>query len=177
MVAYFCHHLSDNYVDSPDLYVDQRRIQHRRTGRAPRVWKFLRVFFYFESIIRINFIVINMQCLLYAFNYLLLLQKHKVCVKGHQNNLQNPKTIPRLDRAPRFLNSWIRYCWPSSYLCRLARSLYRLVRKIYSQLVAKYLVNIIIYCQHNYLKKWWQKYASIKPHKIIRDILIHVFSM
>ena len=130
MVAYFCHHLSDNYVDSPDLYVDQRRIQHRRTGRAPRVWKILRVFFFYvESIIHINFIVINMQCLLYAFNYLLLLQKHKVCVKGHQNNLQNPKTIPRLDRAPRFLNSWIRYCWPSSYLCRLARSLYRLVRE------------------------------------------------
>ena len=137
MVAYFRHHLSDNYVYSPDLYVDQRQIQHRRTGAPdarPRVWKILRVFF-------LNCWIQNthqLYCYQHAmftiwFNSLLLLQKHKVCVKGHQNNLQNPKTTARLDRPPRFLNSWICHCWPSSYLCRLARSLYRLVRKIYSQ--------------------------------------------
>ena len=88
------------------LYIDpckcHRRIQRRRTGRAPpcpNVFKgvFLKT--------RINFIVINMQCLQYVFYSLLSLQKHRVCVKGHENNLQTSKIIPRRDRAPRFLNS------------------------------------------------------------------------
>ena len=43
---------------------------------------------------RINFILINMQCLQYVFYSLLSLQKHRVCVKGHQNNLQTSKIIP-----------------------------------------------------------------------------------
>ena len=50
-----------------------------------------------------------MQCLQYVFYLLISLQKHRVCVKGHQNNLQTSKIIPRRDRAPRFLNFWIRY--------------------------------------------------------------------
>ena len=55
-------------------------------------------------------IVINIQCLQYVFYSLLsLLQKHRVCVKGHQNNLQTSKIIPRRDRGPRVLNSWIHH--------------------------------------------------------------------
>ena len=46
------------------------------------------IFENYESITRTNFIEINMQCLQYLFYSLLSLQKHRVCVKGHQNNLQ-----------------------------------------------------------------------------------------
>ena len=67
------------------------------------------IFENFESITRINFIVINMQCLQYVFYSLISLQKHRVCVKGHQNNLQTSNIIHRRDRAPRFLNFWIRH--------------------------------------------------------------------
>ena len=67
------------------------------------------IFGNFDSLTSINLIVINMQCLQYVFNSLLSLQEHRVCVKGHQNNLQTSKIIPRRDRAPRFLNFWIRY--------------------------------------------------------------------
>ena len=63
----------------------------------------------FDSITHKNFIVINMQCLQNVFYSLLSLQKRRVCVKGHQNNLQNSNTIPHRDRAPRFLNFWIRH--------------------------------------------------------------------
>ena len=52
----------------------------------------------FDSITCINFIVINRQCLQYVFYS--LPSPQKVCVKGHQNNLQTSKTIPR----PLFLN-------------------------------------------------------------------------
>ena len=38
-----------------------------------------------------------LQCVLYS---LLSLQQDRVGVKGHQNNLQTSKIIPRLDRAP-----------------------------------------------------------------------------
>ena len=57
----------------------------------------------FDSITRINSIVINMQYTQYVFYSLLSLQKHRVCVNGHQNNL-NAVPGPR----PRFLNFWIR---------------------------------------------------------------------
>ena len=52
-----------------------------------------------------------MQCSQYVFYSLLSLQKQRVCVKGHQNNLQTSKIIPRRGRAPWFLNSWIRHCF------------------------------------------------------------------
>ena len=78
----------------------QRRIHRRHTGRAPPVWNFLKRCIY----------VINLQCLQYVFYSLLSLQKHRVFVKGHQNNLQTSKVnvIPRRDSAPRFWNFWIR---------------------------------------------------------------------
>ena len=41
-----------------------------------------------------------MQCLQRVLYSLLSLQKHRVGVKVHQNNLQISKIIPRLDRAP-----------------------------------------------------------------------------
>ena len=78
---------------------NQRQIQPGRTGRAPPCLKY----FFFENFdrrTRINFIVINMQCLQRVFYSHLSLQKHRVCVKGHQNNLQTSKSILRLDRAP-----------------------------------------------------------------------------
>ena len=65
-------------------------------------------------------------------------------------------------------------CWFISYFCRHVRSLCQRIRKIYSQLVAKYLVNIIIWqlmaeiCHHTG--------SSINPHNMIRgyiDILIY----
>ena len=68
-------------------------------GARPPVWN---IFFFenFDRRTRINFIVINMQCLQRVFYSHLSLQKHRVCVKGHQNNLQTSKSILRLDRAP-----------------------------------------------------------------------------
>ena len=51
---------------------------------------------------RINIIIINMKCFQRVFYSHLSLQKHRVCVKGHQNNLQTSKSILRLDRAPGF---------------------------------------------------------------------------
>ena len=72
-----------------------------RRARAPLFEIFYWcIFGNFNSLLSINFIVINMQCLQYVFYSLLSLQEHRVCVKGHQNNLQTSKTIPRRDRAP-----------------------------------------------------------------------------
>ena len=77
-------------------------------GARPPVWQILTVYFWkIDSITRINFIVINMQCLQYVFYSLLSLQKHRVCVQS--SDLKN-KIIPRRYRAPRFLNFWIRHC-------------------------------------------------------------------
>ena len=88
--------------------LNQRWIQCRR---APPFENFYGcIFENFDSITRINFIVINMQCLQYVFYSLLSLQKHRVCVKGHQNYLHTSKTILCWDCAPRFLNFWIRHC-------------------------------------------------------------------
>ena len=64
----------------------------------------------FDSITRIKSFVLNMQCFQYVLYSLFSLQKHRVCVNGHQNNLQTSKIIPRRDRAPRFFNSLIRHC-------------------------------------------------------------------
>ena len=69
----------------------------------------------FDFITRINFIVINMQCLQYVFYSLLLLQKQRVCVKGHQKKFQTSKIIPRWDCAPRFLYFWIRHWHTYAY--------------------------------------------------------------
>ena len=60
------------------------------------------IFEIFDSKTRINFIVINRQCLQYVLYSLRSLQKHRICVKGHQNNLQTSKIIPRRDSAPVF---------------------------------------------------------------------------
>ena len=64
-----------------------------------------------DSITRINFIVINMQCVQYVFYSLRSLLNNRVCVKGLQKNLQTSRIIPRRDRTPRFLNFWIRHCY------------------------------------------------------------------
>ena len=45
-----------------------------------------------------------MQCLQYVFYSLLSLQKHRVCVKWHQNNLQISKIIQCRDRTPPVLD-------------------------------------------------------------------------
>ena len=65
------------------------------------------IFENFDSITHINFIVINTQCLQYVFYSLLLLQKHRICVKGHQTTDLKNYTGPW--PRPLFLNSWIRY--------------------------------------------------------------------
>ena len=95
----------DSRCTNSHTYFCKRRIQRRRAGRPPPLlFKIFYecIFWNFNFTTRINFIVINMQCLLYVFYSLLSLQKHRVCVKGHQNNFQTSKIIPRRDRAPRF---------------------------------------------------------------------------
>ena len=59
-------------------------------------------------------------------------QKHKVCVKGHQIKPKTPRILPRLDRAPRFWNSWINHCLGYMYerfvtirLCRYIRHFFQ----------------------------------------------------
>ena len=54
----------------------------------------------FDSITRIKSFVLNMKCFQYVLYSVFSLQKHRVCVNGHQNNLQTSKIIPRRDRAP-----------------------------------------------------------------------------
>ena len=63
-------------------------------GTRPPVWKFLRVYFW-------KFLLQNMH------NSFILM--HKVCVKGHQKNLQTSKIIPHRDRPSWFFNSWVRH--------------------------------------------------------------------
>ena len=68
--------------------------------RAPRFEKKGVVFLNFNSVIRINLIVVNMHCLQYVLYSLFSLREGMVYVKGHQNNRQIPKILPRRDRAP-----------------------------------------------------------------------------
>ena len=42
-----------------------------------------------------TFIEVNMKCIQYSFYSLLSVQKHKVCVKGHQTNPLTPRILPR----------------------------------------------------------------------------------
>ena len=65
----------------------QRRIQRWRTRCPPSLFEIFLgcVFVHFYAITRINFIVINMQCLQYVFYSLLSLQKHRICVKGQKD--------------------------------------------------------------------------------------------
>ena len=58
------------------------------------------IFEIFDSKTRINFIVINMQCLQYVLYSLRSLQKHRICVKGHQNNLQTYKNYTATGPRP-----------------------------------------------------------------------------
>ena len=58
------------------------------------------IFENFECRTRINFIVINMQCLQCVFYSLISLQKYMICEKGHQINIQTSRIIPRRDRPP-----------------------------------------------------------------------------
>ena len=53
-----------------------------------------------DCITRINFIVINMLCLQCVFYSLVSLINYRVCVKGHHNDLQTSKIIPRWDPPP-----------------------------------------------------------------------------
>ena len=83
------------------IYSKARGSSASTLGACPPVWTLLR--FYFWKCWQHNthnFIVINKQCLQCAFYSLLSLQKHRVCVKGHQINLQTSKIIPRWDCAP-----------------------------------------------------------------------------
>ena len=87
-------------------HYSQSRIQRRRAGRAPPVFDFYWcIFGNFNSITRINFIVISMQCLQYVFYSLLTLQKHRVCVKGHIKRIFRPQKLYRAGtaRSPRAL--------------------------------------------------------------------------
>ena len=67
--------------------------------RAPRFEKKGVVFLNFNSVIRINLIVVNMHCLQYVLYSLFSLREGMVYVKGHQNNRQIPK-IQRAGIAP-----------------------------------------------------------------------------
>ena len=68
------------------------------------------IFGNFDSITCKNFIVIKMQCLQYVFYSLLSLQKHRVCVKGHQTIFRPQKQFcagkPLLPPS-RFLNFFV----------------------------------------------------------------------
>ena len=69
------------------MHVDQRRIQHRRAGRAPPVWIFWGVVFVnLDCIIRIYLIVAIMQCLQYVLCSLLSLYKIGYVWKGIKTN-------------------------------------------------------------------------------------------
>ena len=71
------------------IYEVKGRSRAGALGQRPLLENFKGcIFENYESITRTNFIEINMQCLQYLFYSLLSLQKHRVCVKGHQNNLQ-----------------------------------------------------------------------------------------
>ena len=90
-----------------DVYT-QRRIQRRRPPPPFKIF-YGCIFGNFDSMTHRNLIVINIIRFQYVLYSLLALQKPRIRVKGHQNNLQTSKTIPRRDRAPRFLNFWIRH--------------------------------------------------------------------
>ena len=63
-----------------------------------------------------------MQCLQYVLYSLRSLQNHSICVKGHQNNLQTSKIIPRRDSVPDFLIPGSA-TEPYLFCCRHIRSL------------------------------------------------------
>ena len=67
----------------------QRRIQDRRTGRAPPCLKsFLFVFVNFDGITRIYFHCIQHAVFTISILSSTLTTKHRICVKGHQNILR-----------------------------------------------------------------------------------------
>ena len=75
-------------------------------GAPPPFWNFWKFWLHNTQF---NFIVINMQCLQYVFYSLFSLQKHRVCLKGYQNNLQTSKTIPRRDNLNKYSRLVSRY--------------------------------------------------------------------
>ena len=84
---------------------EQRRIQRRRTKPPPpfEICSGCIFFENFDSMTFTNFIVFNMQCLLYVFNFLLSLQKHRVCVKEHAMMIKtifSPQTVYRAGTVP-----------------------------------------------------------------------------
>ena len=71
--------------------LDTVTIVYPKADPAPahRVWKFKGfIFENFETIICINFIVINIQCLQSLLDHP---KKHRICVKGHKINLLTKK--------------------------------------------------------------------------------------
>ena len=78
------------------------------------------VFVNFDFIKCIYFHCILHAMFTYVFYSLLSLQKHKVCLKEHQNNLQTPRNIPHKGCAPRFCNSWIHHCFSNLHPHKLS---------------------------------------------------------
>ena len=88
----------------------QKRIQHRRTGRAPSVRKLLRVYFWNVRLQNMHKLYCNQHAM---FTICTLFSS--LTIKAFGMSLQTSKIIPQWDRAPRFLNSWIRH-WTISYM-------------------------------------------------------------
>ena len=80
----------------------QRRIHRRLTaGARPCLKNFKGVIFAkFDSITRINYMYVVFYSHYKSMGYVW---------RGIKKNLQTSKIIPRRDRVPRFLNSWIRH--------------------------------------------------------------------
>ena len=87
-------------------YTDQRRIQD-----------FLGVcflFFNFDCVTRIYFIVVDKQCLQYVFYSIFSLKQHRVCVKGQQT--PDPKILRTRPPILKFLDppqqtAYVLYSW------------------------------------------------------------------
>ena len=94
---------------------DKCHIKGRSRTAAPAVcppaWNFFGlVFVNFDGITHIYFHWSHTQCLQYLFYHLLSLQKHTICVKGHQTILRPQKFYRAGTMPPRFWNSWICHC-------------------------------------------------------------------
>ena len=93
--------------------------------------------------------------------------KHRVCVKRHQNNLQTSKIITRRDRAPWFLNIWIRH-WCTyivlhySY-CFTANTLNYMYTYIYITNVLDFQLNTLLWL---YIHVYWsqKKFILLTNH-------------
>ena len=111
----------------------QRRIQHRRAGRASPVWIFLGgggVFVKIDCITRIYLIVVILQCLQYVLCSLLSLQNiGYVWINGHQNKPQTPRILPRRKIFFYFIILLFRLkFWEKRHMCIILHVVYPITK-------------------------------------------------